>query len=43
MYDMRDENRDPDDVARVWVQRHPDVVNQWLAGTGRETRPPTQP
>jgi ABC-type proline/glycine betaine transport system substrate-binding protein len=43
MYDMREENRDPDDVARVWVQRHPDIVNRWLAGTGLETNTHTQP
>ena len=39
MYQIREENREPDDVARVWVQQHPDIVNQWLAGTGLEIRP----
>jgi glycine betaine/proline transport system substrate-binding protein len=39
MYQIREEQRDPDDVARVWLQQHPDIVNQWLAGTGLETHP----
>jgi glycine betaine/proline transport system substrate-binding protein len=39
IYQIHGENRDPSDVAKVWVQQHPDVVQQWLAGTGREATP----
>jgi glycine betaine/proline transport system substrate-binding protein len=42
MSQMREANRDPGDVARVWVQQHPDVVNQWLAGTGLEASPSSE-
>jgi glycine betaine/proline transport system substrate-binding protein len=42
MYQMREVDRDPGDVARVWVQQHPDVVNQWLAGTGLEASPSSE-
>ena len=32
MYQIRKEGRDPDDVAKVWVQQNPTIVQQWLAG-----------
>jgi glycine betaine/proline transport system substrate-binding protein len=42
MYQMRESDRDPGDVARVWVQQHHDMVNQWLAGTGLEASPSSE-
>ncbi len=42
MYQIRHKNLHPDDVASLWVQQNPDVVQQWLTDITLEAHPASE-